>query len=196
MALLTALPGMTVVAPGDPNEVTQLLPQMYALNGPSYIRIGRFGETTYEAAEPAVLGRARKLRDGSRFVVLSSGDITPGVLAAADRLTADGITPALYQFHTVKPLDTETLDRLAQEFDTFLVAEESLPTGGLFSAVAMWQTTCAKPPHLRRLGPPDALALGNYDRETLRNRLGYDTEGVETACRRLWHCARLKRLAA
>jgi transketolase len=186
LALMAALPGMTVVAPGDPNEVTQLMPQLGRLPGPSYLRVGRFGEQSYQAEQPAVLGQARLLHEGERVGIVSTGDVTPGVVQAVQALHRERIFPVALQMHTIKPLDTSALDRLAERVETLLVVEEATPVSGLYSAVCQWHADCARPPRLKRLGPPDALALGNYKRETLRARWSYDAEAIANAVRSLW----------
>ena len=185
IGLMTLMPNMTVVIPGDPGEVEQLFPQVTRLNGPSYFTVGRFGEPRYEAEEPAVLGKARLLRKGSGVAILTTGEMAGEALKAYEILSADGITPVLYQFHTVKPLDTATLDRLADEVRVILVAEEHLPNGGLWSAVANWSASREMPMRLKRLGPPDAFALGNYSRDGFRKRMGFDADAIAEACRKL-----------
>lgn len=189
LALMSMLPSMTVVAPGDPSEVTQLFPQLLALPGPAYFRIGRFGEASYEADAPAVLGRARLLRDGERVAVVSTGDIAPVVVEATHALNAEGVFPIVVQMHTVKPLDTATLDALAPRVGTLVVVEEHLPTGGLFSAVAAWRVGREDGPRLVRLGAPDALVLGSPPRGELRRRIGCDADGIASACRAAWPAA-------
>lgn len=183
---MSLLPGMTVVAPGDPNEVKQLLPQLLEISGPSYIRIGKFGEPTYEAPGPAVLGRARLLIGGEKVALLTTGEMAPVVLSAVRDLQAEGVHPSVYQFHTVKPLDRETLDRLAGSVKTLIVAEESTPVGGLASAVMAWHVQQSSRVRLVRLGPPDQLALGSPRRETLRQRFQYGPEAIRQACRKAW----------
>lgn len=186
LALMSALPGMTVVAPGDPNEVRALLPQLLALPGPAYVRIGRYGEPAYEAPEPAVLGRARRVRAGERFALISCGDVATEAVAALDQLASEGIRPALVQMHTVKPLDTDALADLARRFSLLLVVEEAHPNGSLAAAIGVWLATAGTPAMLRRLGPPDALALGSLERGELRRRLGYDAAAIAAACRSAW----------
>jgi transketolase len=186
LALMSSLPGMTVVAPGDPSEVAQLLPQLLRLSGPSYIRVGRYGEPTYEALEPPVLGRARLLRPGERVAVFVAGDIAPEVRRAVDGLAADGPRPTVYQVHTVKPLDVETLASVAGRVDAIVAVEEHMPTGGLAAGLASWLAARPGSPRLVRLGAPDALALGNPGRETLRRRFGVDAESVAAAIRAAW----------
>jgi transketolase len=186
LALMTSLPGMTVVTPGDPVELAQLLPQLFELSGPSYLSVGRFGEPTYHALEPAVLGSARLLRHGRRVAVISTGEIAHEVLKGVGGLEAEGIVPMVYQMHTVKPLDTSILDRLAQDLETVIIVEEHVPSGGLWAAVCDWHVRHPAPPRLIRLGPPDAFALGNLKQGELRRRWGFDAAAVAEACRQAW----------
>ncbi len=186
LALMSVLPGMTVVAPGDPNEVVQLFPQLFNLPGPSYFTVGRFGEPSYEAAEPAILGRARLLRKGEQIAVIGTGEIANEVLKALKLLESEKIFPTAYQMHTVKPLDTNTLNSLAKEVHTMVVVEEHVPNGGLWAAVSAWHVSAETTPRMIRLGPPDSFALGNLRQDELRRRLNFDANAIANTCRLLW----------
>ena len=186
LALMSVLPGMTVVAPGDPNEVVQLFPQLFNLPGPSYFTVGRFGEQSYEASEPAILGRARLLRRGEQIAVIGTGEIANEVLKAVKLLESEKIFPAAYQMHTVKPLDTNTLNSLAKEVHTMVVVEEHVPNGGLWAAMSTWHASTETTPKLIRLGPPDSFALGNLRQDELRRRLNFDANAIANTCRLLW----------
>ncbi len=184
--LMSLLPGMTVLAPGDGYEVSQLLPQALKLPGPSYMRIGRYGEPEVRSTAPVVLGKARLLAEGGRVAILSAADMGSVVVDALDRLKADGIRPWAYQMHTVKPLDTETLDALAGKVDVIMTVEEHAPVGGLSAAVGRWREERASTVRLVRIGPPDQLVLGSPGREELRRSLKLDAGEIAAACRRLW----------
>ena len=186
IALMSGLPGMTVVAPGDPNELSQLLPQLMRLPGPSYFRIGRFGEPVYDAIAPVEVGIARLLRNGEHVGVISTGDIASVAVEAVDSLATEGITPLVYQFHTIKPLDTAALERIADKVETLIVVEEHVPLGGLFAAVSSWRATRQQGPRLVRLGAPDDLVLGNPDRDQLRRKINCDVASISEACRAAW----------
>ena len=186
-ALMSALPGMTVVAPGDPEELSQLLVQLTQLRGPSYFRIGGYGEPVYEAQEPVLLGKARLLREGEQVAVLTTGDIATEALSALESLD-DYIQPLMYQFHTVKPLDTQILDSIENQVHTILVIEEHIPSGGLSAAINAWHTKNNSHVTLQRLGPTDVLSLGNVQRTELRRRFGYDAEAIAQALRNAWVC--------
>jgi transketolase len=186
IALMSAIPGMTVVIPGDEQELRQLMPQLGQLTGPSYFTIGRYGEPKYAGAEPATLGKARLLRGGDTVAFFSVGEIAYEVVQAVDLLRTQGLSAAAYQMHTVKPLDTATLASAAQTAHTFIVVDEHLPGGSLWSQIADWKATTDSPVRLRRLGPPDKFALGNLRREDLRQRLGYDAAAIAVAGQAAW----------
>ena len=186
LGLMAMLPGMTVVAPGDPTEVTQLFPQLFELNGPSYFTVGRFGEPRYEAEEDAVLGKARLLRNGKKAAIISAGEMANEVLKAADILDTEHINPAVYQIHTIKPLDTETLNNLSDKMDYIIITEEHVPNGGLWPAVCAWHAESGSNVKLIRMGPPDAYALGNLKLDELRKRWGYDADAIAAKVRANW----------
>lgn len=187
LGLMSSLPGMTVVAPGDPTEIRELLPQLVTRGGPAYFTVGKFGEPTYVGEEPSIVGKARKLRSGSKVAILSTGEIANEVLKAADALHAESLTPAVYQYHTIKPFDVDTLNLLAQEFEQLVVIEEHLPQGGLWTAVCHWNASAFEPPRLTRIGVPDQFMLGNLKQDELRRRCGLDAKSIYETCKGLWN---------
>ena len=188
-ALMGLVPGMAVVAPGDPGEVRALLPQLLERSGPAYIRIGKFGEPAYEAAAPVQFGRARLLRAGERVAVLTTGETAPLALDALAELARDGLAPAVVQFHTIRPLDVAALDQLAAQVRAFVVVEEAAPEGALFSGVQTWRQASGSGVRLLRLGPGPDFVLGNPRREDLRSAAGFDAQAIAAACRAEWKTA-------
>lgn len=187
IGLMSILPSMTVVAPADPVEVAELLPQVFSLPGPAYFRIGKFGEPTVETADPPILGRARRVRDGERIAVLTTGDMCGVAIDALKSLEHSGIHPMLLQMHTVKPLDTDTLGRLADRVRAIVVIEEHVPLGGLWAGVSAWFGESGQQGvQLRRLGAPDAHVLGSPGREELRRRIGCDADSIAQTLRSVW----------
>jgi len=187
IGLMSLLPNMTVVIPGDPTEIEELLPQVMQCSGPAYFTVGRFGEPRYEAEEPSVLGKARLLKSGQKIAIISTGEITHEVLNAVSILHPEHIIPMVYQMHTIKPLDTITLNSVADQVKAMLVVEEHVPNGGLWAAVTQWNATRNKPIRLKRLGPPDAFVLGNLNREDVRKKLMCDAQAIVKTCRMLWN---------
>jgi len=181
ISLMCMLPSMTVVAPGDSSEIAQLLPQVFELRGPTYLRIGRGKEPQYNAEGPAILGRARFLRDGQDLAIVSTGEVVSEVASALKILSSKNFYPAAFQFHTIKPLDTEALEELSNKVKTIVVVEEHLSIGGLGSAIKDW--ACEKgnfTTEIKTLSVPDTFVLGSPSQNEVRIRYGIDAEAIAT----------------
>ena len=178
LALMGTLPGMSLVTPGGPDELRELMPQMLKLAGPSYLRVGKFGEPEIGHTSCVELGKARKLLDGEGVAVITSGDIVSDIYPKLKDLQAPGVHPALYHFHTVKPVDRGCLEEIASRFDLAIVVEESIPQGGLYQEICRWKAETDSPLKIVRRGAPDAFVLGNPTREELRCRIGVDGDAL------------------
>jgi len=137
IALMRALPNMTVIVPADATETARAVAAAAAHQGPVYMRLGRpavpvlFGED-YEFR----LGAAAVLREGSDAAICATGVMVAEALKAAEQLAAQGIEVAVANIHTIKPLDVETIVHLARKTGALVTAEEHTIYGGLGSAVA------------------------------------------------------------
>ena len=134
VAIMSALPNMTVLAPCDPAETAAATRAAVERNGPVYLRLGKSGEPdlTSQAVDPFVFGRIRRLRPGREVCVLSYGPITKMAFDAADAIEREsGATVAVTSVHTLKPLDRKGIARVLQQFATVVVLEEHSPRGGL-----------------------------------------------------------------
>ena len=182
LAILRALPEMTVVAPSDPWQAHVLTRQMHAAGGPQYLRIDK--SSAGLAEEPVVLGKARQVRPGSDAVIFATGGILGEAVAAAETLAAGGISVRVVEIHTIKPLDVEAVCGAAAACPVVLTLEEHTVIGGLGSAVA---EACmeggVRPRRFVRLGLEDRYPEVVGDQGYLRARHGLDREGVAAALR-------------
>lgn len=183
-ALMSLVPGMAVIAPGDPREVEVLLPKLVERNGPSYMRVGRFGEPMLDADAPIEVGCGRIVREGSRVAILTIAGSVIQAVEAWGKLAQQGLAPIICHFHTLVPFDAECFDAVAGRVETIIVVEDHAPQGGLGAAVCQRLASTGRACNLVRLGPGDDLVLGNPSQEQLRRELHYDTEGIVTACRK------------
>ena len=137
VAMMRALPNMVVIVPADAVEMTQALELALRRNGPTFIR-GCRNETPvlFEGAEPLVIGKARKLRDGKDVTIVACGVPVVMAMEAAEQLAKYGIAVDLLAVATVKPIDAETLAASASKTEAVLVVEEHNIIGGLGGAVA------------------------------------------------------------
>lgn len=181
MAMLRLLPEMTVLAPCDSVELRLLLRAALALDGPAYMRIGKRGEPVIHTQPPALaIGRAITLREGADMCMLSTGNIMPVVLAAADLLAARGFAARVESFHTVKPLDTARLEEVFAGYPLVVVAEEHSRLGGLGGSIAEWLAARTRSPRARLLafGTDDAFMHETGSQDYARRRFGLTAENI------------------
>lgn len=174
VALLRALPGMSVVCPGDAAEVRLALRAALKANGPVYLRIGKKGEPPVHAAEPEfILGKGIVLRPGREVCLLSTGTLLPEAVRAADALEARGVSTQVVSFHTVKPLDQELLEDAFARFAVVATIEEHSVLGGLGGSVAEWLADRpGRRARLLRVGTPDDFFHEAGEQKYARERLG------------------------
>jgi transketolase len=137
-ATLRALPGLAVLAPGDPLE-TELLTQALAeLPGPAYLRLGKAGEpAVHSELSSLTLGKALLVRPGSDVTLIATGGMLHGAVQAADELSkSEGLSVRVLSMHTLKPFDEAAVIAAASETRAVVSVEEHSCIGGLGSAVA------------------------------------------------------------
>lgn len=137
VAVMSAIPNMSVMAPCDPPEVTECVRIAARHKGPVYLRLGKSGEPTLtDRAEPFRFGRLRQLQDGKDIAILSYGPITKMAMDLASRLEGDWEGgAAVYSVHTLKPLDQDGIGVVLKRFSTVVVIEEHVGRGGLGAQV-------------------------------------------------------------
>ncbi len=179
VAILRALPNMTVLTPSDPVETRAAVRAAYELNGPAYVRLGKNGEPSlYEGACDFELGQATTMRRGSDVTIIGAGPILDIALKAADLLADRGIACRVVNMHTIKPLDSEAIVTAARETRAIVSLEEHSVIGGLGSAVAevLAENSCAIP--FKRLGIPDVFTYEVGSQDFLFNLHGLTAEKV------------------
>jgi transketolase len=135
LALMRALPNMTVLSPMDGRETALMMEKLLDLPGPAYIRINRNDlPLLYPEGEPYALGRVTRLREGSDAALLASGAMVGRALEAAERLAQAGVAARVVNVSTLKPLDRPALLEAVQGVRAIVVAEEHSLIGGLGSA--------------------------------------------------------------
>jgi transketolase len=138
LAILRALPGVTVVSPGDDWETECAVAELAALPGTTYLRLDKSSAgRTQRPGERFELGKARTLREGTDVTLVATGGILGVALAAADELRdSQGIQCRVLSMHTINPLDTVALVSAAHETGGIITVEEHTVAGGLGGAVA------------------------------------------------------------
>ncbi|QDW52571.1 transketolase family protein [Burkholderia sp. KBS0801] len=187
LALMRAMPNMTVIDPCDALDIEQMVPAIAAHNGPVYARLlrGNVPVVLDEYDYRFELGKAKLLRDGNDVLLISSGIMTMRALEVAKALEADRVDVAVLHVPTIKPLDTATIVREASRKGRMvIVAENHTVIGGLGEAVATALLGAGVAAPFRQIALPDAyLAAGALP--TLHERYGISV-GAMRANIRSW----------
>lgn len=137
IAIMRALPGMTVFEPVDAVQLKAALPVLVAQEGPVYIRLYRkAAESVYKEGYQYRDGKADILRSGKDVTIIASGVCVAEALAAAEKLAANGVDACVMNVHTIKPLDVAAITQAAKETGAVVTAENHNIIGGLGGAVA------------------------------------------------------------
>jgi len=179
IAVMRALPNMTVVCPGDPLEVEPAVIAAAAHGSPVYLRIGRAGDPVVHSGPVRFeIGRAITLREGRDCTLISTGNTLALAVEISGRLRANSISCRVLNMHTVKPLDEAALRACAAETRALFTIEEHSRIGGLGSAIAEWaaMNCISRPLHL--FGAPDAFAKCTGTQAYLRALCGLTVEHV------------------
>lgn len=181
IAIMRSLPDVVVLTPGDLMEAKAATRAMYEYHGTCYLRLGRGGERQIHDKELTdfKIGKAIKIKDGEKIAILSAGGILDEAADSVEKLREMGINAAQYSFPTVKPIDTDTIQSIAKEFELIVTVEEHNIVGGFGSAVAeVISELDEKRGKLVRIGIPDVYSSIVGDQKYLREVYGVSSDKI------------------
>lgn len=183
MALMRALPNMTVIEPGGPEQVAAAVDAALTYEGPVYLRMTRHIAPLPDAfaPRPLVRGRIDILREGTDGLLLATGNMVNAALEAAEMLACDGFAPCVVNVSTIKPLDTAIIE-LARRSRVVVTAENHSIIGGLGSAVAELLMDAGVAAAFARVGVGDTFAEGGST-SYLRKKFGLTARDIADAFR-------------
>ena len=151
LAIMRAIPGMTVINPADAREAAAALKAAIDMKGPCYLRFGRNAVPVISDTEDFTfeIGKGRTLTEGNDVAIVATGLMVSLSLEAAAVLSERGIRARVINIHTVKPLDCDLVTKAAAETGVIVTAEEHNIIGGLGSAVAECVSETCPVPVLR-----------------------------------------------
>ena len=160
IAFMRALPNMTVLSPADAYEAYVMAHWAASNEKPVYIRIsgGLNCPIIHKVADEIEIGKAIQVLGGKDIAILATGMMVNNALKAAKIMQEKGLNPSVYNFHTLKPIDKETLDKIFSENDLIVTVEEHNIIGGLGSAVAEYKATKTNTPRQVFIGVPDSYS--------------------------------------
>ncbi|MCB6569657.1 transketolase family protein [Eubacterium limosum] len=178
IAILRSLPNVTVVCPGDLVEAKEATKAIANMPGTCYLRLGRGGEKRihkyikdFEIGK-AVLIRTNKHETSPKIAVFSTGAILDDATEACNELEKKGINLMQYSFHTVKPIDKDTIRKCTLECDYIVTIEEHNIIGGFGSAVSEVMSEVDGKAKIIRMGINDEYCIRVGDQKYLREQYG------------------------
>lgn len=178
LAIMRALPGVDVCVPGSLYEAEEATRALASRPGTGYLRIdkdpGHDGST-----EAFALGTPRLLAPGQHVAMLTSGGISSEVMAARSRLASYGVDAAVYSIHSLRPMNTDAVARIARQFPVIVTVEEHTIVGGVGSAILeILADLSVWPARFVRVGLSDGFSSAVGSQAYLRGVYGLDAPAI------------------
>ena len=191
IGMMRMLPGMTVIVPCDAEEARKAVVAAAKTDGPVYLRFGRAATPVFTTpATPFMIGKAQILymnqdkgEPGTTVGIIATGSLVYQALCAAKSLAKDGIRAIVVNLSTIKPLDEDTIRKVAELSGRIVTVEEHQAAGGMGSAVAEFLAE-HHPVPMRLLGVKDRFGQSGSPEELLTH-YGLDARHIEDAVRAL-----------
>ena len=178
IAAMSAIPNMRVYIPSDHLQTRELTKALLKDEKPAYVRVGRNAvDPVYEEGNvPFEMDKATVIYEGTDVAIIACGEMVGPAKAAAELLKEQGISAAVVDMYCIKPLDAETIVKVASDAKAVLTVEEHAPFGGLGSMVSqVVGSEC--PRRVVNMSLPDAPVITGISREVF-DYSGLNAEGI------------------
>lgn len=186
IALMRSLPNMTVVEPCGPEQVQSAVQAAIAHEGPVYLRLSLASQAP-AARRPLMsldLGKGQVMAEGADVAILATGMMVEQALGARELIAQHGFSATIVNIHTLKPFDSQLLDRLVRTHRAVLTAENHSTVGGLGTTVAEYLALNSLSVRFAMVGVRDTFAQGGST-PYLMKKYGLDAEYIAAAARAL-----------
>ena len=177
MAIMRAIPNMTVLVPADGVEAEQMILEAAKFNGPMYVRLGRSAvPTIFDENYKFQIGKGNVVRQGNDVSIIACGIMVNEAILAHEALKSEGINARVINMSTIKPIDRELIINAAKETGAIVTAEEHSIIGGLGSAVSeVVSEEC--PVVVKKVGVKDTFGESGTPAELLK-KYGLTAEDI------------------
>ncbi|GAA0107983.1 transketolase family protein [Clostridium tertium] len=168
IALMSALPNMTVIVPADHREAMQATKAAANFVGPVYLRFGRCNtEDIFDDNYKFEIGKGVELREGNDVAIIATGMMVQKAIEASDKLKEEGINARVINISTIKPIDKELIIKAAKETKGIVTAEEHSIIGGLGATVSQ-VVTSNHPTIVKTIGIKDTFGESGTPDELMK----------------------------
>ena len=183
MAIMRAMPNMTVICPADANETVQAVKAIVKMDGPCYLRLNRNDYENVTAEDrPFEIGMPNVLKDGDEIAVFATGVMVGKSLEAAKEVK-DRISVKVINVSTIKPMNTEAILEMVKGCKAVVTVEEHNIVGGLGSAIAEVLSKECKP--IEFVGVNDTFGSSAHNYEDVLNYYGLTKENIVKAIEKM-----------
>lgn len=168
IALMRAIPNMTVIVPADATETRKAIRAVAQYNGPVYVRLGRNKvPSIFQEDYDFQIGKGSEVAAGKDMTFITTGIMTAQAIAASELLKKEGISARVVHLGTIKPLDRDIIVKAAEETGAIVTAEEHSIIGGLGGAVAELLAE-SRPTPVKRVGVRDRFGTSGKADELIK----------------------------
>jgi len=190
LSVLSALPNITILAPSDSVEMTDLIKESKDYPGPIYIRLGKGGEDILSTPGRAKIGKAvldKHPKSPNKILICTTGVMRQRAVKVKELLEKDSIFIDILHHHTIKPLDRNEILSQAPKYETIITLEENVASGGLGQQIGcMLLENSISPKSFIRFSLPDKFPEEYARQEEMFLTLGLDPESIASKIRELY----------
>ncbi len=180
IGVMSSLPNMVVLSPGDSIEAEKLVEESINLNSPCYIRLGKNSESVVNLPDSEIkIGVGNVVKGGEDLTIITTGNMLSTCFNVSKSLESEGINAMVVSLHTIKPLDEQLLDTLAQKVKHVFVVEEHISSCGLGSRIAYYYVNRNSNVNMKCIGLPDSFISAYGKQEFLRMKYGLDEDSLK-----------------
>jgi transketolase len=184
LAIMRAIPNMTVLVPADAIEMGKMVPVLTKMNGPAYLRVNRNEvPNLFPEEEEFIIGKPYVIRDGSDITVFACGIMVSKALKAAEILEEEGLSVRVVNVSSLKPIDEKEIIRLAQDVKGVITAEEHSYIGGLSSVIT--HILRGRPIPIEVVAMNDCFGQSAQNYDELLNYYGLNEDGIVKAATKI-----------
>lgn len=186
LAIVSNMPNMTVISPGDPDQSVKAFYAAAEIDGPVYIRLanGKNESAVYAEDYEFKVGKGITIREGGDCAIIATGIMVSYANAVAKKLEKEGINVTLIDMHTIKPLDVELIADVARKTGRIVTVEDHFVSSGMGSLVCNAVLDSGIPCKVKRVGIPDTWpGFGTFP-ELLQHH-NYGNAAIEAAVKEL-----------
>jgi len=187
IAIMRALPNMTIVCPCDADEMSRFMLKTLDWPHPIYIRLAKGGDKIVSNENAGFeIGKSILMKNGKDGLFISTGVMTQLALQAAENLENEGISCGVLHMHTIKPIDENALLNLIPDFKAVVSIEEHTRIGGLGSAILEFcsDSIPKETSKITRIGIPDKFTDQYGSQNTLLENWGITIENIITSMKK------------